>query len=470
MKKLILSLLLIVSFTSVAQTLNFSDIEYINPNESTSKRPRICLIDGEPFVMFTKTTSGKQIFVNKRVDGTWLGEQLVSSEGIDFQAGTKLGPAIASNGDVVYIAYILDSTPKQIAYQKSTDGGLTFTESITAYDLGDELAEGIDVIVLPDGNPVIAFIHYGPSWEDADQVVIRSYDGGSTFTDLISIDDTPCECCTPSLVTGESSYGVSYRDNDENIRTFKVRVSLNEEASFSSSVETDLTEWEVNSCPVSSSDGFLIGDTLYSAWMAKPNSITQVYMSKADVLNDEIFEFSEIDYQEGYSTQNHPRMDGNSEVQMIVWEEFRESRKDLFGVIIQNGEYESSFSFTQGDSIEHRESVDLMFDEESYTFHLVYRNRGENAVVYRTISPDNLSVSKSQLNQLAIYPNPATNEIRIQHSFNGEVVYKIYNTVGALLVSDKYEGSISLDNLQQGTYFIELFDQLKAYKSRFIKL
>jgi hypothetical protein len=226
----------------------------------------------------------------------------------------------------------------------------------------------------------------------------------------------------------------------------------------------------VNSCPVSSSDGFLIGDTLYSAWMAKPNSITQVYMSKADVLNDEIFEFSEIDYQEGYSTQNHPRMDGNSEVQMIVWEEFRESRKDLFGVIIQNGEYESSFSFTQGDSIEHRESVDLMFDEESYTFHLVYRNRGENAVVYRTISPDNLSVSKSQLNQLAIYPNPATNEIRIQHSFNGEVVYKIYNTVGAVLVSDKYEGSISLDNLQQGTYFIELFDQLKAYKSRFIKL
>ena len=95
MKKLILSLLLIVSFTSVAQTLNFSDIEYINPNESTSKRPRICLIDGEPLVMFTKTTSGKQIFVNKRVDGTWLGEQLVSSEGIDFQAGTKLGPAIA---------------------------------------------------------------------------------------------------------------------------------------------------------------------------------------------------------------------------------------------------------------------------------------------------------------------------------------------------------------------------------------
>ena len=470
MKKFILSFLLLISFTAVSQTFNFSEIEYINPNESTSKRPRICLVDGEPLVMFTRTTSGKQIFVNKMQDGVWLGEQLVSSEGIEFQAGTKLGPAIASNGEFVYIAYILESTPTQIAFQKSTDGGLTFSESFSAYNLGDELAEGIDVIVLPDGNPVIAFIHYGPNWADADQVVIRSYDGGTTFTDLISIDDSPCECCTPSLVTGDLTYGVSYRDNDENIRTFKIRTSLNEEASFSSSVETDLTNWEVNSCPVSSSDGFLIGDTLYSAWMAKPNSTTQVYMSKADALNGEIFEFSEIDYQEGYSTQNHPRTDGNSQVQMIVWEEFRESRKDLFGVIIQNGEYESSFSFTQGDSLEHRESVDLMFDEESYTFHLVYRNRGENAVVYRTISPDNLSVTESPLNKLAIYPSPATNEIRIQHSFKGVVFYKIYNTVGTLLLSDKYEGSISVKNLPEGTYFVELFDQLKIYQSRFIKL
>jgi len=470
MKKYLLAFLLIVSFTSVSQSFNFSEIEYINPNESNSKRPRICLVDDGPLVMFTKTTSGKQIFVNKMVNGAWLGEQLVSSDEIDFQAGTTLGPALASNGNVVYIAYILESTPKQIAFHKSTDGGLTFSESTTAYDLGVELAEGIDVIVLPDGNPVIAFIHYGPNWENADQVVIRSYDGGTSFTDLISIDNSPCECCTPSLVTGDSTYGVSYRDNDENIRTFKVRTSLNEEANFSSSVETDLTEWEVNSCPVSSSDGFLVGDTLYSAWMSKPDAITQVYMSKADVQNDEVFEFSEIDYQEGYSTQNHPRMDGNSDVQMIVWEEFRESRKDLFGVIIQNGEYEPSFSFTQGDSIEHRESVDLIYEEDANTFHLVYRNRGENAVVYRTISPNNLSVPNSPLNQLAIYPNPATNEIRIQHSFNGDVAYKIYNTVGALLLSDKYEGSISLDDLQAGTYFIELFDQINTHKSRFIKL
>lgn len=470
MKKYILGLLLLISFTSVSQTFNFSEIEYINPNESTSTRPRICLVNGEPLVMFTRISSGKQIFVNKMVNGAWLGELLISSEGLDFQSATNLGPSIASNGNVVYIAYILESTPKQIVYQKSTDGGLTFSESTTAYDLGDELAEGIDLIVLPDGNPVIAFIHYGPNWENADQVVIRSYDGGTSFTDLISIDNSPCECCTPSLVTGDGSYGVSYRDNDENIRTFKVRTSLNEEANFSSSVETDLTEWEVNSCPVSSSDGFLVGDTLYSAWMSKPNSTTQVYMSKVDVENDEVIQFSEIDYQEGYSTQNHPRMDGNSEVQMIVWEEFRESRRDLFGVIIQDGEYETSFSFTQGDSIEHRESVDLIYDDAANTFHMVYRNRGENAVVYRTISPDNLSLSNLKKNELSFYPNPATSEIRLASSFKGPVTYKIYNSIGVVLMSAKYDGFISIENLQEGNYFIELLNGTTIYNSSFVKI
>jgi hypothetical protein len=100
-------------------------------------------------------------------------------------------------------------------------------------------------------------------------------------------------------------------------------------------------------------------------------------------------------------------------------------------------------------------------------------NSDDYGILQFTISQESSFGVDSDVNEselVNLYPNPATNEIRIQHSFNGDVVYKIYNTVGALLVSDKYDGSISLDNLQQGTYFIELFDQLKAYKSRFIKL
>lgn len=469
MKKLFISLLSMITFSVFSQALNFSDIEYINPVETASMRPRICLVDGEPLVMFTRNSLGEKIFVHRKKDGVWLGENLISAEGINFQAGTGLGPAIASFGQIVYVAYILDSSPKQIAFQRSVDGGLTFTESLTAYDLGDELAEGIDVLVLPDGNPVIAFIHYGPGWADADQVVIRSYDGGETFTDLISIDSTPCECCTPTLVAGASTYGVSYRDNESDIRTFKVRVSPNETADFTAPLETDPTNWEVNSCPVSSSDGFIVGDTLYSTWMSKPSTLTQVFVSRTHLEEESIVDWSEVDFLEDYSSQNHPKMDGDSEVQVIAWEEYRETKKDIYGLVIQNGVHGSSFSLTEGDSIEHKESVDLMFDKTANIFHLVYRNKGENAVVYRTMTPSGLSIDEAVLFQMSIYPNPATNEIRVDQNFEGETFYIVYNNLGEIVLTGNYTGSISIEHIRQGNYFIELTNESNTYRSSFVK-
>lgn len=469
MKRLFLFLLLIISLSAISQSLNFSDIEYLNPNETASLRPRICLINGEPLVMFTRNSLGEKIFVNRKKDGEWLGENLISADGINFQAGTRLGPAIASYGEIVYVAYILDSSPKQIAFQRSVDGGLTFTESLTAYDLGSELAEGIDVLVLPDGNPVIAFIHYEAGWVNARQVVMRSYDVGETFTDLISIDNTPCECCTPSLIAGENTYGVSYRDNDANIRTFKVRVSTNETADFTGALETDLTNWEVSVCPASSSDGFIVGDTLYSTWMSKPGSLTEVYMSRANLDEEVVIDWSVVDSEIDYGSQNHPKMDGDSETQVVVWEEYREAKKDIYGVVIQNGVYGPSFSVTEGDSVENKENVDMMFDKESNIFHLVYRNKGENAVVYRTMSPSSLSVDEFDSNLVSLYPNPTVNEIRFDQEFDEETNYVIYNTLGETILKGKYRGVISVELLQQGNYFVEVVNDSKTYRASFVK-
>ena len=470
MKKIFLSLLLIISLSAISQSLNFSDIEYLNPNETASMRPRVCLINGEPLVMFTRNSLGEKIFVNRKKDGEWLGENIISADGVNFQAGTRLGPAIASYGEVVYVAYILDSSPKQIAFQRSVDGGLTFTESLMAYDLGTELAEGIDVLVLPDGNPVIAFIHYEAGWSDARQVVMRSYDGGETFTDLISIDSTPCECCTPSLIAGETTYGVSYRDNDVNIRTFKIQISSNENAEFTNSVETDPTNWEVSVCPASSSDGFIVGDTLYSTWMSKPSSLTEVFMSKTHLGEEIIIDWSSVDSSPDYGSQNHPKMDGNSDTQVIVWEEYREAKKDVYGVVIENGVYGPSFSVTEGDSVEHKENVDMMYDKESNIFHLVYRNKGENAVAYRTMTPSSLSVEEVEYNLIGLYPNPSIYEIRFDREFTTETNYIIYNTLGETILKGEYLGLISIESLQQGNYFVELTDDSKTYRASFVKL
>ena len=322
---------------------------------------------------------------------------------------------------------------------------------------------------MPDGNPVIAFIHYEAGWVNASQVVIRSYDEGETFTDLISIDNTSCECCTPSLVAGESNYGVSYRDNDANIRTFKVRISSNETADFTGSLETDLTNWEVSGCPSSSSDGFITGDTLYSTWMSKPGSLTEIYMSRLNIDEELIIDWSVVDSDIDYGSQNHPKMDGDSETQVVVWEEYRELKKDIYGVVIQNGVYGPSFSVTEGDSIENKENVDVMYDKDSNIFHLVYRNNGENAVAYRTMSPSSLSIEKLDSDLFRLYPNPAFDKIKLDMKLDGALTFRIYNSKGELVLADFYNDFISIAKLQPGNYFIELMNNYKTYRSTFVK-
>jgi hypothetical protein len=460
---------IIASTMLMAQTINLSDPVYVNQEVGSSNRPKIILVEGEPVIMFSRNTLGKRVYINRKSNGEWLGEQQVSPEGINFQVATRIGPAIASYGQTVYVAYIIESSPKQIAVQRSIDGGASFSELITAHFLDNNLAESMDMKVLPDGNPVIAFLHFGPGWSNPQQAVIRSYDGGNTFTNLVTVDDLPCECCEPTLLADEEKYGVVFRDNDEDIRTFKVRTSPNSIAEFTSPVETDPTNWEINVCPASSADGFFMGDTLYSAWMSKPGDLSQIFMSKTHLGEEQILDWSVVESTQDSESQNHPRMDGDSEFQLIAWEEYRNSKKDILAVLVQNGLYQTSVSLAEGDSIGHKETVDIAFDKDAKVFHIVYRNKNENDVVYRSFSPSGLSIDAIEELSITLYPNPATSVIRIDSELRGKSFYTVYNTLGKVVLSGDYTGMISIEELEQGNYFIELVDESNRYRSSFVK-
>lgn len=464
---------LFIFFCSViqAQSLVLSELENINPTEEGNYRPRICLVEGEPLVLFTENSEDMKIFIQKKKQGQWLGEQRISPDGIEFQVGSRLGPAISSNGEIVYVAYIVESSPRKIAFQKSIDGGLTFSSFESAYDLGENHAEGIDLMVLPDGNPVIAFIHYGPQWSNAAQVVIRSYDQGSSFTDLISIDNSPCECCTPSLVGGNGAfYGVSYRDNTSDLRVFKTRISSINDADFSTPVLTDPTAWELAVCPASSSDGYLIGDTLYNTWMSSPFGLSQVYMSKTNIFGDEILEWSEVDYSDSYGSQNHPQVVGDDLLQVLAWEEYRETKKDIFGMIFQNGLSQPSFSLTQGDVLSHKEGVDLAYDANSGIYHMVYRNMSQSSVMYRSIESSLLDIDSPFSEPTFLYPNPTQNNLYFHSNIEKVLNYKIYNYLGITVQNGTSSGNISIQYLSPGNYLIELIGFSFNHRFSFVKV
>ena len=470
-KNLLFQFLILCSFNLFSQSFNFSDLEKINNNLNDNYRPKICLVDGDPLIIYTSNVPEKKIFLNRKKDGLWLGEQQISPDSTNFQLSNRIGPALASYGDIVYVAYVIESTPRKIVYQKSIDGGITFSSLVPVFELNENYALGLDMMILPDGNPVFAFIYYDSLWSNIQQVLIRSYDYGSTFTDLISIDESPCECCKPSLVKGDGNYyGVSFRENDSNIRVFKTRISSVTDANFYSPVLTDHTNWQSIVCPSSPSDGFLVNDTLYNVWMSSPDDLSKVYMSKTNMLNGEIFESFEVDFTLGSNSQNHPKIGGNKMVQLVAWEETRGSKKDILAKLIFNGQSFPSFSLTDGDSISHMESVDVIFDNQSNLFHITYRNKEQSSVMYRYLEPTFLKIDSPPLNTLKLHPNPSQNKIFISGNFDEQSNYIIFNSLGVPVKKGIFDGEVSIFSLTEGYYVIQIFNSSKYYRLPFLKV
>ena len=80
-----------------------------------------------------------------------------------------------------------------------------------------------------------------------------------------------------------------------------------------------------------------------------------------------------------------------------------------------------------------------------------------------------LSIDAIEELSITLYPNPATSVIRIDSELRGESFYTVYNTLGKVVLTGDYTGMISIEELEQGNYFIELVDESNRYMSSFVK-
>lgn len=70
---------------------------------------------------------------------------------------------------------------------------------------------------------------------------------------------------------------------------------------------------------------------------------------------------------------------------------------------------------------------------------------------------------------ISIYPNPVTNKLNVSTEIEIEA-YKIFNTLGQLIKSDKFESQISLSDLPEGSYSILFNSGDRLSNKKFIKL
>ena len=96
----------------------------------------------------------------------------------------------------------------------------------------------------------------------------------------------------------------------------------------------------------------------------------------------------------------------------------------------------------------------------------------DNGVVHAidyVLDPSVASIEELNLEVISVYPNPATNVLKVKDMYGA--AYSIVNMSGQAVQNGTiHSTSIDLNDLEEGTYFINLKDENNVYRSRFVKM
>lgn len=179
-----------------------------------------------------------------------------------MQRGARI--AVDSNG----VLHLLSQVSKKggsgfdVLYQRSTDGGSTYTPPISLTNSTPKEHQDFPSIAIDGRNTIYV------AWVDDRDVVAktssnthlyttRSTDGGATFSKPIRADMMPggiggtCECCNTDIAaTGDGYVVVAFRSNINNRRDIFLARSVDAGQTFATAIPVQSEPWMINACPM----------------------------------------------------------------------------------------------------------------------------------------------------------------------------------------------------------------------------
>lgn len=179
-----------------------------------------------------------------------------------MQRGARI--AVDSNG----VLHLLSQVSKKggsgfdVLYQRSTDGGSTYTPPISLTNSTPKEHQDFPSIAIDGRNTIYV------AWVDDRDVVAktssnthlyttRSTDGGATFSKPIRADMMPggiggtCECCNTDIAaTGDGYVVVAFRSNINNRRDIFLARSVDAGQTFETAIPVQSEPWMINACPM----------------------------------------------------------------------------------------------------------------------------------------------------------------------------------------------------------------------------
>lgn len=454
-----------------SQGMVWSDPVAVATSAYGFSRPRVVTNgNGDPVFLWSHEGQNK-VYFNRYSQGQMGMPIQINPAGTKFFGASWAGPELAAYGQDVYV--VGKEQPENdfgVSFFHSSDGGQNFSEyGPVDWALGDDLSRFPDVAAGPDGAVWVAFMRFASDFSEPRYVVAKSTDYGQSFDEDVNaslgiIEGEACDCCAAQLALSGDKLAMIYRNNDQNIRTIWAGISEDGGNTFGMGYEVDETGSYFASCPATAPDGYWAGNRLISTFRAAPGGRERVFFSVFDLDSQKVVLHQYLtNSPEILLTQNHPRITGNQDTVLLIWEESYAGNLDIKYRLSTTGpeglvtaEAKVLNLSTSGNQLR----PDVHFANGK--LHAVYQDVITNRVIYMTGEVEGVSEIAENGNRhpIRLYPNPASGLIQISTELQFERVI-IYNQLGRLIQGNLMPSSnnnIDVSNFQQGIYFIKFVE------------
>lgn len=433
--------------------------------------PRMALLaDGTPVVVWGKSAALPQVWCT-RWDGNafttpaQIGTGSVAPGIYDFG-----GLDVAAAGQRVFVVF--EDFDQGIFLARSEDGGATWQQPVTVFAAPPGMGTTISAISTDAaGNPIVTFLLQTLSETNAHVHLARSTDGGLTFSNSTNAsapsgdNGQACECCYQDiLTTGNDTVFVAFRANRNNLRDMWVTRSTDSAGTFDAACDVDAQDWVISACPFSGPRlARLSGDSLLAVWMSKGSGATRVYASTLH--GGTMSKGSEIRFPGSSGaasfSQNHPDAAGRQDTVAMIWEEtgFAGTGQDLV----------CSFSTTGAGGLETNLAAMPYAGTQQYpqlayadgVFHLLYVN-GNQGLAYRqgtVVTPSSANEAIFGKNAVRVFPNPVGNFLNLKTDVPIGTVEIISVTGKSVWTAAVKQGKVQVPGLSPGIYSLKIFSE-----------
>jgi len=423
-----------------------------------NRNPSIALTTGSVPVVMWGSFMG-DIFVSRLQGGAFSAPVQINPADMSVFTADWAAPNVAAQGNNVFAAF--KELPEDIGHVylvKSTDGGLTFGDTVRVDNVGSDRTRFAAVAIRQDGNPVVAYMRFNNTWGESRYMLSYSNDGGNSFQpDVNATDQSPdevCDCCQGFILSQDGREVLLYRGNDNNIRDAWLSWTEDFGSSFTAA-DIDESDWFLTSCPSSGPSGMIAGDTAIVTWMTRGSGggKPRVIVGTVSLATMQVGFNLKRDSMSAVPNQNYPALAGSGDTIGLFWHEFVSGNVDVFmSYSIRGAAGLNDSVINVSDAPGGQNNIEAAY--AGGVFHIVWQDNATQKVMYQTASFSGFStVERVESGDVQIVPNPVSDKLEV---IAPDVRRVTLLDASGRIVLNSTSSDMDVSQLPLGVYFVRV--------------